>query len=56
VRAATAFLDENHPTVWLYGRDKDGHEVNVSFSRERDDPARQPVDTDWVCSNVRTTL
>lgn len=55
MRPSIAFVEKNYPSIRLYGGDKDGFAVNISFSRERDRD-NNGGDLDWVCSNVSLCL
>ena len=55
---ATAFVECNHPTIYLYGNgSSDGDEkaakVKIAFSRERDERGRgDKADGEWTCKLV----
>ena len=56
-----AFLEQNHPILYLYGNDTTDSDakaakVRIAYSRERDDRNKDPTEAKWICHYVSMAL
>lgn len=56
---AQGFMDQNYPTIYLYGSNNESSggpgefKVRLSYGKERREPRGD--DADWICPSVRPT-